>query len=220
MEKYSIIEEWALSTIGNQPDMEDGISMKTVIRTCASSIGWYLVKAERIYRRGKEVEDRVLQETNDAEKAWKAAEAYYDAASFKGNADAWYRKGVQSLTRFDPEFAYADLLTKAANHGHKQAIRDYVYRYEEFRARTITKNAYRKMKEQEKTFFQCCKILTIEGDLYAQWELAECYLYGSGVKEDRKKAIEIMKDVMSKGEFSEEEAETKQKMIDFYSCDK
>ncbi len=217
MEKYSRIEEWALSAIGNQPDLTNGISAEAVKEVWVSNIARYFVSAKRKYKRGKEIEERVMQEINDDEKAWEAAEPYYDAARLEGQADALYRKALQSLTYLDPEFGYARYLTEAANRGHEQAIRDYVYRYEEFQAKTITKHAYRDKLKQEKTLFKCCGLLAEEGDLYAQWILAKCYLLGTGTKKDRIKGIELMKDALEKGNYNEEERKERQNIIDLFS---
>ena len=88
MEKYSRIEEWALSAIGNQPDLTNGISFKAVKDIWVSSIARHFVSTEHKYERGKEIEERVMRETDEVEKAWDGAEPYYDAERLEGNADA------------------------------------------------------------------------------------------------------------------------------------
>lgn len=219
MERYSKIEEWALSTIAFRPDKENLFSLRTLKQAYASGFGWYLVSADRIYKRGKEIEEQVLQETQDAEKAWEDAEPFYNTASFKGNADAWYRRAEKSLERYSPEIAYADFLTKAANLGNEQAIHDYVYHYDEFCLKMITKDAYRKKMKQEKTLFRCCKKLADKGNLEAQWKLADCYYFGMGVKKDQKTAIDLMKDVLRRGDFDDEEKALRQSIIEALSDD-
>ena len=49
MEKYSKIEEWALSAIGNQPDLINCISVKAVKKVWVSNIARYFVSAEHKY---------------------------------------------------------------------------------------------------------------------------------------------------------------------------
>lgn len=206
MTRHERIEEWALKQIGN------GYDLKTLF--FRNTMG-HFISGDHIYLRGKEIEDRTLAETGDEEAAWYAAEPYYDAARLKNNKDAWFRYAEYAYSNEWIEFVYAYQLGKAAKLGHKQAIHDYVYKYDEFKAKTITKDAYKEKKRQEKLYFRCCKALAAEGDLYALWELGTCFSLGCGVKKDLSKAIQLKEEVLERGEFTEEERSRRQEIIDF-----
>jgi hypothetical protein len=219
MNKYSRIEEWALYYIGIKDRFIEKPSFKSFIQSFASSVAWYFVSGTKIFERGQDIEASVLAETGDKDAAWEAAEPYYDTARYKGNADAWYRKAIDSTEKFDLEIAYADYILKAAKLGHKQAIREYVYRYDDFKVKTISRNAYRRQKRQEKMYYRCCEILVTEGDYYALRKLAWCFILGRGVKKKRDKAIALLRNALVHFELDNDEKSGIQELIQLFSED-
>jgi len=191
---YSDREERFLSYIGHQPGDVEKTTWKDILYTGLEGYAHWFVKLEHVFQRGVDVEALTMVLTGDAEKAWEAAEPYYKYASGRGHALAAYRcaKWVESF-HGTSEFIYPHYLERAVELGHPQAIRDYVKYYDEFKAKTITKDAWKRQERQERLFFKCCKKLADEGDAQALWELGTCYLFGTGVKEDKAKGV-VMRD--------------------------
>jgi len=187
---YSKTEERFLSAIGNIPNAEKGIAWKDVLDAGLESYAGWFVRTEHVYTRGTDIEELTMALTGDTQKAWKAAEPYYRYACSKGHAEAAYRCACWVEQNYGmAEFLYPKYLAKAVKAGHRQAMRDYVRHYDAFRARTITRDVWKRMKQQEKLYFECCRTLAEEGDVRALWALGTCYLQGTGVNADPAKGI-------------------------------
>lgn len=170
-----------------------------------------------MFERGLDIEALTLALSGDAEEAWLAAEPYYMYAKLRGHAEAAYRFAQHAKERFGVgEFVYGIDLERAAKLGHKQAIRDFVDRYDKIKAKTITKDAWRRKKKQEKLYFQCCKALADEGDTHALWKLGTCYLFGTGVKQDESKGIIMRDQAMKQWELDDEDWENLNDVQEFF----
>ena len=207
-------KEWALSHVGYEPKTAR-LSFADVADYLSKNMALYLVRGKEIFSRGRKIEEKVLHETGDGEKAWNAAKPYYEAASLKNDANAWFRKAQCAKGKGWLEFHYAHYLEKAAKLGHEQAIQDFVYDYDTFKAKTITKDAYRSQKRQEKLFFECCEKLSAKGDLYARWELGKCYWLECGTRKNLSKSLEILEEVFQKVTLDAEEQKRRKEIIDY-----
>ena len=206
MKIYSKREEQFLSYIGYQPT--DGVTWKGVLYTGLESYAHWFVKLDHVYERGLDIEALTYAMTHDAEKAWDAAEPYYRYAEYRGHADAAYRY-VQHIEReFGVgEFIYSLHLERAARNGQRQGIHDFVYKYDEFKPKTITKDVWKRQQRLEKLYYKCCKVLSEEGDSHALWKLGTCYLFGTGVKQDRAKGVIIRDQAMKQWDLDDDELE-------------
>ena len=208
MKIYSDGEERILKHLGCRLDDPDAPMWKTLFSLIVASYTLWFVKRDHIYERGMDVEALTYALTGDREEAWNTAEPYYQYARIKGHPDAAYRY-VQYAEAFSgaDEFLYASYLERAVRCGHKQAIHDYVYRYDEFKVKTISRDAWKTQQRQEKLYFRCCKALAEAGDPDALWRLGTCYLSGTGVKEDDAKGLILRDRAMAQWELDEEQRE-------------
>lgn len=191
MQVYSKIEEKLLSLISFQIDPEHGFRWEDIWHTYLQTYSDLFVSADHIFNRGLDLEELTLVMTGDAEKAWSIAEPYYDAASRKGHAKAFYRLAVHWGESNHSEFIYAHYLEGAAKRGYMPAVRDFIKYYDEFKVKTITRNVWRRKRRQEKIFFKCCEQLAEQKDPNAMWKLGTCYLLGKGVKKDASRGLVI-----------------------------
>jgi len=206
MKIYSKREEQFLSYIGYQPT--DGVTWKGILYTGLESYAHWFVKLDHVYERGLDIEALTYAMTHDAEKAWDAAEPYYRYAEFRGHADAAYRYVQHTEQEFGVgEFIYSLHLERAVRNGHRQAIHDFVYNYDEFKPKTITKDVWKRKRRLERLYFRCWKALSEEGDSHALWELGTCYLFGTGVKKNPTKGVVIRDQAMSQWELDDDERE-------------
>lgn len=208
MRIYSKPKEKLLSYIGYQANPEKGIGWKDILYTYLQSWADWLVSADQIFERGLDVEELTLVMTGDKDKAWDAAEPYYNSARFKGHAKAYYRIAMHWAEDDHSEFLYGHYLEGAAKRGYMPAVRDFVKYYDDFKVTTITKDAYRRKRRQEKVYFNCCKILAEDKDPDAMWELGTCYLFGTGVKKDAAKGLLIRDCAIETGSLSPEQKES------------
>ena len=204
MRVYSKPKEKLLYYIGYRTDPENGISWRDLLYTYLQSWADWLVSADQIFERGLDVEELTLVMTGDKEKAWEAAEPYYNSARFKGHAKAYYRIAMHWGEDDHSEFLYGHYLEGAAKRGYLPAVQDFVKYYDDFKVKTITKDAYRRKTKQEKVYFKCCKILAENKDPDAMWELGTCYLFGTGVKKDAAKGLLIRDCAIESGSLSPE----------------
>ena len=207
MKVYSRSKEKLLSYIGYRPDHEKRISWRELLYIYLQSWAGWLVNADQIFERGLDVEELTLVLTDDQDKAWEAAQPYYDSAKSKGHAKAYYRIAMRWAQDDRSEFLYGHYLEEAAKRGYLPAVQDFVKYYDEFKVRTITKDAWKRKHSQEKLFFRCCKILADNNDTIAMWEMGTCYLLGTGVKKDVAKGLYIRDCAIEKGHFSPESKE-------------
>ena len=152
------------------------------------------------------MERETLAASNDADKAWEAAVVYYIAAEAKGNADAAYKRALHRYrSGLSLEVGYESHLWKAAKKRHKKALIDYVYNYDEFKVRTITRSAWKTQRQQQCRLFKCCKYLSSGDcpDTYARWTLGTCYIDGVKAKKNIRKGVEIRDRVLEIGEIDE-----------------
>ena len=218
MKIYSKREERFLSYIDYQPT--EGVTWKAVLYAGLEGYAHWFVSLDHVYERGLDVEALTFALTKDEDKAWEAAEPYYSYAEFRGHADAAYRCAQRAESFFGVgEFIYALHLERAVKYGHKQAIHDYVYKYDEFKSKTITKDAWKRQKCQEKLYFQCCQKLADEGDSHALWKLGTCYLFGTGVKKDRPKGVVIRDQAMKQWDIDDDALEKLTAIQDYFKED-
>ena len=208
MRVYSKTKEKLLSYIGYRHDPEKGFSWSFFSHTYLQSWAERLVKAEQIFERGLDVEELTLIMTGDTDKAWDAAEPYYNAARSKGFAKAYYRIAMRWGQNDHSEFIYGHYLEGAAKRGYMPAVQDFVEYYEEFKVKTITKDAWKRKRKQEKVYFHCCKILAEAKDPDALWNLGTCYLFGTGVKKDAAKGLLIRDCAIENGVMDEDRKAT------------
>lgn len=220
MKIYSKRQEQFLSYIGYQSTVEEGVTWKGVLYSGLESYAHWFVSTDQVYERGLDVEALTLALTKDEDKAWEAAEPYYRYAEFRGHAEAAYRYAQHEEQNYGVgEFGYSLHLERAVKNGHKQAIHDFVYKYDEFKPKTITKDSWSRKRRTEKLFFQCCKTLAEEGDIHALWELGTCYLFGTGVKKDRTKGVVIRDQAMKQMDLDDDELEKMTAIQDFFKED-
>ena len=191
MRIYSKAKEKLLSYIGYQMDPEQGISWRDIFHTYLQAWAGWFVNADQIFERGLDIEELTLVVSGDIAKAWEAAEPYYNAARSKGHAKAFYRLALHWGETGHSEFAYSYYLEGAAKRGYMPAVRDFVNYYEEFKVKTITRDAWKRKRRQERILFSCGKLLTDGKDPHAMWKWGTCYLLGTGVKADASKGLAI-----------------------------
>lgn len=208
MRVYSKTKERLLSYIGYRSNPEKGLNWTDFFYTYLQSWADWFVKADQIFERGLDVEELTLIMTGDPEKAWDAAEPYYTAARSKGFAKAYYRIAMRWGQQEHSEFLYGHYLESAAKRGYMPAVRDYVEYYEEFKVKTITKDAWKRKRKQEKAYYYCCKILAESKDPDAMWDLGTCYLFGTGVKKDAAKGLLLRDCAIENGTMNEERKAT------------
>ena len=196
MRVYGKLEEKLLSHIAHQPNIERGLTWSDIYYSWLQSATGRFISKDHVFERGLDIEELTLTLKCDPEKAWEAAEPYYKAAQLRGHAKAWYRFAMHWGESDHSEFIYAHYLEGAANRGYLPAIKDFFNYYEEFKVKTVTNDAWKRKRKQEKTYFKCCKILANAKNADAVWKLSECYLYGTGVKKDISKAIVVRSEAM------------------------
>lgn len=203
MKVYSKTKERLLSYIGYRSKPEEGFTWSVFFYTYLQSWADWFVKADQIFERGLDVEELTLIMTGDPDKAWDAAEPYYNSARFKGFAKAYYRIAMRWGRNDHSEFLYGHYLEGAAKRGYLPAVQKYVMHYEEFKVKTITKDAWKRKRKQEKVYFHCCKILAEAKNPDAMWDLGTCYLFGTGVKKDAAKGLLIRDRAIEDGTMDE-----------------
>ncbi len=191
MKTYSKAEETLLSSFIRLSDVENGFRWKDLLNSLLKLFAVLFVSAERLYRRGRDMEEQTLTLTKDKKSAWKMAAPYYQAAYFKHHAEAAYRFAQYWDRDGWRESMYSLYLEWAAKWGSPAAIRDFVCRYDEFKAKTITRDAWRRQQSQIRTYFRCCRLLSDKGDPEILWKLGTCYLNGDGVRQDREKGLQF-----------------------------
>ena len=183
------------------------------------------VRPERIFERGKEIEEKTSGKTGDTTAAWDAAKSCCRYARRKGSPDAWYRDAVLTGSVLCEKEGMAPFYAEAAKRGHEEAVRLYVYRYYELRTRKSVgiktgrelRGEQRIRRKEEKLFFRCCCRLASRGDLVALKRLAWCYFTGTGVKKDQAKTIALLKIPLESGILSEMNAAAIHLLISCYS---
>lgn len=217
---YSKTEERFLKYIGYHPSVEESVTWKAIRYSALQSFAPFFVKLDHVYERGLDVEELGLALSGDADQAWEAAEPYYTYARLHGHAEAAYRCAKREEELFGPgEFVYPMYLEKAVKLGHEQAIRDFFNNYDAIKAKTITKDVWRRKRRQERLYFQCCRKLASQGDTRALWKLGTCYMFGTGVKKDAAKGLVIRDRALKQWELDGEDLERFTEIQDSFKQD-
>ncbi len=195
MKTWSKPVELLLKAVALDPLTKGEFNRAPLLEIYASGDAAMLLPAGIMFERGLDLEEEELKRSGDKEKAFRLAEPYYSAAAMKRHAKANYRFAL-NCGGYHSEFVYAGYIERAAARGYMPAVRDYYRYYEEFRAKTIMRDSWRRKLRQEKIYRRCCSLLALRGDLDAMWDWGTCLVDGVGGKKEIEKGMAIRDGVL------------------------